>query len=163
LNNLAPEGGNQSGQNYVYYRYAEVLLGYAEAQNEAVGPDASVYAAVNAIRQRPSTNQPALAAGMTQDEMRQEIREQRRIEFAFEAKRFYDIIRWKIAKTVMNVDLHGMKIENSVPSNNSGVWVYTPIGLNHPHVFTDKMYMNPIPQGVIDVNPKIKTQQNPGY
>jgi phage pi2 protein 07 len=163
LNNLAPEGGNQSGQNYVYYRYAEVLLGYAEAQNEAVGPDASVYAAVNAIRQRPSTNQPALAAGMTQDEMRAEIREQRRIEFAFEAKRFYDIIRWKIAKTVMNVDLHGMKIENSVPSNNSGVWVYTPIGLNHPHVFTDKMYMNPIPQSVVDVNPKIKTQQNPGY
>jgi hypothetical protein len=163
LNNLAPEGGNQSGQNYVYYRYAEVLLGYAEAQNEAVGPDASVYAAVNQIRQRASTNLPPLDPGLTQDQMRQEIREQRRIEFAFEAKRFYDIIRWKIAKDVMNVDLRGMKITNSVPANNSGVWVYTPVGLNHPHVFTDKMYMNPIPQGVIDVNPKMKTQQNPGY
>src|SRR6185312_8803183 len=89
LNNLAPEGGAQSGQNYVYYRYAEVLLGYAEAQNEAVGPDASVYAAVNAIRQRPSTGLPPLDAGLTQDQMRQEIRDQRRIEFAFEAKRFY--------------------------------------------------------------------------
>ena len=41
-----------SGANYIYYRYAEVLLGYAEAQNEAVGPDASVYSAINAIRAR---------------------------------------------------------------------------------------------------------------
>lgn len=163
LNNLAPEGGNQSGQNYVYYRYAEVLLGYAEAQNEAVGPDASVYAAINKVRQRPSTNLPALDPGLTQDQMRQEIRDQRRIEFAFEAKRFYDIIRWKIAKDVMNVDLHGMKITNTVPANNSGVWKYEPVGLNHPHVFTDKMYMNPVPQGVIDVNPKMAGQQNPGY
>lgn len=163
LNNLAPEGGNQSGQNYVYYRYAEVLLGYAEAQNEAVGPDASVYAALNAIRNRPSTNIGNAPAGMTQAEMREEIRDQRRIEFAFEAKRFYDIIRWKIAKTVMNVDLNGMKITNTVPANNSGVWKYEYTPLNHPHVFTDKMYMNPIPQGVIDVNPKLKGQQNPGY
>nr|WP_294792756.1 RagB/SusD family nutrient uptake outer membrane protein [uncultured Mucilaginibacter sp.] len=166
LNNLAPEGGNQSGQNYVYYRYAEVLLGYAEAQNEAVGPDASVYAAVNAIRQRPGTDLPALAAGLTQDEMRQEIRDQRRIEFAFEAKRFYDIMRWKIAKTVLNAELHGMKITNTVPANNSGVWKYEYVDLGtnaQPHVFSDKMYMNPVPQSVIDVNPKLKTQQNPGY
>jgi hypothetical protein len=163
LNNLAPEGGPQSGQNYVYYRFAEVLLGYAEAQNEAVGPDASVYDAVNNIRQRASTNLPPLDPGLTQDEMRQEIRDQRHIEFSFEAKRYYDIIRWKTAKGLLSVDLHGMKIENTVPANNSGVWKYTPVGLNHPHVFTDKMYMNPIPQGVLDVNPKIKTQQNPGY
>ncbi len=48
-----------------YYRYAEVLLGYAEAQNEAVGPDASVYEAINAVRARPGTDLPALAEGMT--------------------------------------------------------------------------------------------------
>ncbi|MBE7173002.1 MAG: RagB/SusD family nutrient uptake outer membrane protein [Williamsia sp.] len=163
LNNLAPEGGSQNGTNYIYYRFAEVLLGYAEAQNEAVGPDASVYAAVNKIRQRTSTNLPALEPGLTQAQMRQEIRDQRRIELCFEAKRFYDIIRWKIAKDVMNVDLHGMKITNTVPADNSGVWKYEPVGLNHPHVFTDKMYMNPVPQSVIDNNSKLKTQQNPGY
>lgn len=162
LNNLAPEGGGQNGTNYIYYRFVEVLLGYAEAQNEAVGPDASVYATINKVRQRASTNLPPLVAGsLTQDQMRQEIRDQRRIELCFEAKRFYDIIRWQIAKTVMNVDLRGMKITNTVPSNNSGVWTYTPVGLNHPHVFTDKMYMNPVPQSVIDVNPKLV--QNPGY
>jgi hypothetical protein len=163
LNNLAFEGGNQSGQNYVYYRFAEVLLGYAEAQNEAVGPDASVYNALNAIRNRASTNIGNAPAGMTQDEMREEIRDQRRIEFAFEAKRFYDIIRWKVAKTVLNGDLKGMKITNTVPANNSGVWLYTPVNLGRTYVFTDKMYMNPVPQGVIDANPKLKGNQNPGY
>ncbi|PJJ83724.1 RagB/SusD family nutrient uptake outer membrane protein [Mucilaginibacter auburnensis] len=166
LNNLAPEGGNQSGQNYVYYRYAEVLLGYAEAQNEAVGvPDASVYAAVNAIRTRPGTDLPAIPVGsMTQSQMRDEIRDQRRIEFAFEAKRFYDIIRWKTAETVLNVDLHAMKITNTVPADNSGVWQYDVVPIVPQfHKFTPKMYMNPVPQAVMDVNPKLKGQQNPGY
>jgi starch-binding outer membrane protein, SusD/RagB family len=168
LNNLAPEGGNQSGQNYVYYRYAEVLLGYAEAQNESVAvPDASVYAAVNAIRTRPGTDLPALVVGsLDQNQMRDEIRDQRRIEFAFEAKRFYDIMRWKIAKTVLNAELHGMKITNTIPATNAGVWKYEPVDLGtnaQPHVFSDKMYMNPVPQSVIDANPKLKTQQNPGY
>lgn len=164
LNNLAPEGGNQSGQNYVYYRFAEVLLGYAEAQNEAVGPDASVYKALNLVRNRASTNIGDAPTGMTQDEMRQEIKDQRRIEFAFEAKRFYDLMRWKDAKDRLSVDLHAMKITNTVPADNSGVWKYEEIVLGgRKYKFTDKMYMNPVPQSVIDVNPKIKPQQNPGY
>jgi hypothetical protein len=163
LNNLAPEGGNQSGQNYVYYRYAEVLLGYAEAKNESIAaPDQSVYDAINAIRTRPGTDLPALTVGsLTQAEMRQEIRDQRRIELVFEAKRFYDIQRWKLSNTVLNGDLHAMKITNSVPSNNSGVWVYTPVGLGRSYKFTDKMYMNPVPQSVMDNNKKLV--QNPGY
>jgi hypothetical protein len=161
LNPDAPEGNAANGMNYVYYRYAEVLLGYAEAQNEANGPDASVYDAVNKIRQRASTNLPPLDAGLTKDQMRQEIRDQRRIEFAFEAKRFYDIIRWQVAKDVLSVDRHGMKITNSSPADDKGVWQYTPVLLNHPHVFTDKMYVNPVPQSVLDINKKLV--QNPGY
>ena len=76
-------------------------------------------------------------------------------------QRFYVIIRWKIAEDVLNKDLHGMKITNSSPDDNSGTWVYEVIGLNHPHVFTQKMYLNPVPQTVIDQNKKII--QNPGY
>ena len=53
LNPIArPGNGNSSAENFIYFRYAEVLLGYAEAQNEAVGPDASVYSAINQIRAR---------------------------------------------------------------------------------------------------------------
>jgi len=159
LNPLAPPGNYASGQNYVYFRYAEVLLQYAEAQNEAVGPDASVYAAMTKVRQR--SNLPALPAGLTQAAMRTQIQNERRVELCYENKRFYDIIRWQIASTVMNVDKHGMKITNTSPTDNKGTWVYTPVLLGHPHTFTQNMYMNPIPQNVIDQNPKIL--QNPGY
>jgi len=161
LDNLHPRGGNQCGQNHVYYRYAEVLLGYAEAQNEAVGPDASVYDAVNAVRARPGTDLPPLPVGLTQEEMRDAIKHERRIELVFEHKRLFDIWRWKEADYYMNQDLHGMLIENTVPEDNSGVWTYTIISLAHPHTFTQNMYFNPIPQAAIDRNDKLI--QNFGY
>jgi hypothetical protein len=161
LDNAHPRGGNLDGRNYVYYRYAEVLLDYAEAQNEAVGPDASVYEAMNAIRQRPGTDLPALTAGMSQAEMRTAIKRERRIELVYEGHRLYDLWRWKDAFVEQNKDLHGMDIRNSSPDDNSGVWVYTPVSLDHPHVFTQKMYFNPIPQAAIDRNTKLI--QNWGY
>jgi hypothetical protein len=163
LDNKNPRGGNMDGRNYVYYRYAEVLLNYAEAQNEAVGPDASVYEAINAIRQRPATGLPALAPGLTQAQMRAAIKHERRIELVYEGHRLYDLWRWKDAAVEMEKPVYGMVITNTVPSNNSGVWTYTPTVLTAPHVFTQKMYFNPIPQAAIDRNPKLKTQQNWGY
>ncbi|MBF9251784.1 RagB/SusD family nutrient uptake outer membrane protein [Pontibacter sp. 172403-2] len=156
---VRPGGGPVSGANFIYYRYAEVLLGYAEAQNEAVGPDPSVYNAINSVRHRADL--PDLPAGLSQDEMRKAIHHERRVELCFENKRFYDIIRWKVAEDVMNKERHGMKITNSSPADNKGVWIYEPVPLNHPHVFTQKMYLNPVPQAVIDQNPEIV--QNPGY
>ncbi|HEY5368327.1 MAG TPA: RagB/SusD family nutrient uptake outer membrane protein [Hanamia sp.] len=159
LNPLVRPGGNVSGANYIYFRYAEVLLGYAEAQNEAVGPDASVYDAINKIRERSSL--PDLTPGLSQSAMRDEIHQERSVELCFEGKRFYDMIRWKVADQVMNVDRHGMEITNTHPTDNSGVWQYQVIPLNHNHVFTMKMYLDPIPQPVIAQNPKLV--QNPGY
>jgi hypothetical protein len=161
LNNANPRGGNLDGRNYVYWRYGQVLLDYAEAQNEAVGPDESVYEAINAIRQRPSTNLPPLPAGLTQEQMRKAIKHERRIELVFENHRLFDLWRWKDAYEEQNKDLHGMKITNTVPSDNSGVWKYEYVSLNHPHVFHQYMYFNPIPQAVIDRNTKLK--QNWGY
>jgi len=160
LDNLH-DPGILSGQNYVYYRYAEVLLNYAEAQNEAAGPDASVYEAINAIRQRPGTDLPPLPAGLTKDQMRTAIHHERRVELVYEDKRLYDIWRWKDAMTDLNSDLHCMVIRNSVPANDSGVWVYTITSLHRSHIFTQNMYFNPIPQAAIDQNSKLK--QNWGY
>lgn len=149
-----------SGANYIYYRYTEVLLGYAEAQNEAAGgPDQSVYDAINAVRAR--VDLPPLPAGLSQSQMRDAIHQERRVELCFENKRLIDILRWKIAEDVMTKDLHGMKIENTAPSDNSGMWKYTPVGLNHPHNFKAKQYMQPIPQSAIAQNPKLVP--NPGY
>jgi len=163
LDNAHPRGGNQDGRNYVYYRYSEVLLNYAEAQNEALAaPDQSVYDAINAIRTRPGTDLPPVAAGLTKDQMREVIRHERRVELVLENKRLFDIWRWKIAMDVMNVKPHCMVIRNSSPDDNSGVWVYNVEEITGRFsVFTQKMYFNPIPQAIIDRNPKIK--QNWGY
>lgn len=151
---------NASGQNEIFYRYAEVLLNFAEAQNEATGPNADVYNAVNQIRVRAKL--PELTPGLSKDEMREAIRRERRVELCFENKRYFDNKRWKTAEIVMGKDRNNMVIRNTVPADNSGVWVYSiEVEKKYKAKFEMKQYMNPIPQDVIDQNKKIK--QNPGY
>jgi SusD family. len=152
------------GINYVYFRYAEVLLNYAEAQNEAFGADGA-YEAINELRTArhlPTLEDTYGGKNLNQDQMREVIRRERRVELCFENKRFYDLIRWRIAHDVLNKELHGMKIYNTNADDNSGKWVYERLPLSsHPHVFTQKMYLCPIPYSVITANDKII--QNPGY
>lgn len=148
-----------SGQNWYYFRYGDVLLNYAEAQNEAVGPDATVYGAIDELRVRGGI--PSLSAvfpGMTQSQMREAIRKERRIELAFENKRWWDLIRWKTAEINLNQNLHGMLIKNV-----NGILTYTRIeALHGEREFSpSKNYLRPIPQSALDRNPKL--QQNPGY
>jgi len=151
LNNPAP-----GTSNYQFYRYAEVLLSYAEAQNEAVGPDASVYLAVNAVRARVAL--PALPAGLSQPDMRTNIRRERRLELAFEDKRWYDIRRWDITvkgPAVLNTPEYGMVI-----TGTTGNLKYTPT-IVFQNRFSEYMNFLPIPQGVLNQNTKLT--QNPGY
>ena len=75
---------NSYGGNVPVIRYAEVLLTYAEAQNEASGPDQSVYDAINQLRRRPDINMQEVPKGLTKDQMREVIRRERRIELTFE-------------------------------------------------------------------------------
>lgn len=92
----------QSETNYMVLRYADILLMYAEAQNEAVGPDASVYAAINRVRQRAGLVPHEVPAGKSKAQMREIIRHERRIELAGEGYYYTDIRRWKTAEQVMN-------------------------------------------------------------
>ena len=136
------------------------MLNYAEAQNEAVGPDASVYDAINKVRAR--SNVPALASGLSQAEMRKVLADERRVELCFESKRYLDNKRLAKAAERMGVARHNMVIRNSKPADNSGIWVYSiEPEVKYTVKFDPKQYMSPIPQNVIDQNPNIK--QNPGY
>ncbi|UII18954.1 RagB/SusD family nutrient uptake outer membrane protein [Fulvivirga ligni] len=151
--NLANRNG---GQNFIWFRYADVLLNYAEAQNEAVGPDASVYDAVNQVRNRSSL--PDLESGLSREEMRVAIHRERRVEFAFEGKRWWDIIRWKRADGpdgLLNQPMHGMKIERV-----DGELTYTPVVVTD-RTFLERMYLMPIPIDAINRNGKLTP--NPGY
>ncbi len=146
----------QNSANFIIFRYAEVLLNYAEAQNESVGPDASVYDAINKVRLRSQL--PALPAGLNQEQMRVAIQRERRVELAFEEKRWYDLMRLKIAEKNLNGNLHAMVIEKE---NNKLVYKIVLAAEGARKFFAPKNYLFPIPQSAIDKN-KMLTQ-NPGY
>jgi starch-binding outer membrane protein, SusD/RagB family len=78
---------------FKHIRYAEVLLNYAEACIE-LGLDAEARTYINMIRAR--AGQPAIAASVTGDALRQVYRHERRVEMAFEDQRFWDVRRWLV-------------------------------------------------------------------
>jgi hypothetical protein len=138
--------------NWILFRYAEVLLTYAEAKNEASGPDESVYSAIDSVRLRagmPAVDRDRYA---TQSTLRELIRNERRVELAGEGLRYFDIIRWRIAETVLN---------KTVTSMDLSQWVDGPKDTNGQPVLKEKTvqvrvfnpakdYVWPIPQTAID-------------
>jgi hypothetical protein len=154
-------GGGSSYNNWIIIRLAEVLLNYAEAQNEAVGPDATVYDAVNMVRARPGVNLPPVPAGLSKEAMRERIRHEREIELAFEEHRFYDVRRWNIAEQVLNGPIYGFRIgpNGEVTGGPAG----KPYGrfVVETRIFQPKHNLMPIPQKERDKNPKL--EQNPGW
>jgi hypothetical protein len=147
---------NGNSANWIIFRYAEVLLSYAEAQNEAVGPDQSVHDAINAIRARVSL--PKLPTNLSQAQMKAAIHKERRVELAFEEKRLPDLLRLKLAEVKLNGTVHAMKIELV---GGNPVYTVVPAGGGNKFFDPAKHYLLPIPQSAIDKNPQL--QQNPGY
>jgi hypothetical protein len=105
---LINDNGTAQGQSHanVYFRYTELFLILAEAANEIGGPDHLVDGitprdVIAAIRNRAGITQPDnyLASITTQEEMRELIRNERRIELSFEGHRFWDIRRWGLPLT----------------------------------------------------------------
>lgn len=118
--NLAQGGTAQ--HNWIIFRYAEVLLNYAEAMNEAYGPDNipagypySARQALMLVRDRASTSLPIPVAG-TKDDFRIIVKHERKIELAFEDHRYWDLLRWKDANLVLNQPLLGVKVTRN-PDN----------------------------------------------
>lgn len=145
---------NGSPAPWIYFRLGEMLLNYAEAQNEATGPDASVYDAVNQLRARVSM--PALPVGLTQAQMRERIRRERQVELAYEEHRYYDVRRWRIASVTENQPVRGV----TVAKDAAGTLRYTYQTVQERR-FGDRNYFLPIPLKETQANPNL--QQNPGF
>jgi starch-binding outer membrane protein, SusD/RagB family len=144
------------GSHYwVFMRYAEALLNYAEAQNEAVStPDQSVYDAINKIRDRANVKMPAIQTGLSKEEMRQRIRHERRIELAFETHRFWDLRRWRIG-TQEGTNAYGMKV-----TKRGTVYTYEKFLLEN-RVYRPAFDLFPIPQTEREKDKALT--QNSGY
>ena len=159
--NLDLAQNRTSVHSWIIFRYAEILLNYAEAMNEYIGPESkgdfsmTAKAAVDAVRTRASVGLPILPPGLTQDEMRERIRNERRVELAFEEHRFFDVRRWKIAEETENEPIMAMQITRE----NDGSFSYKVVK-QEDRVFRDYMYLYPIPEAEVH---KGSIEQNPGW
>jgi hypothetical protein len=135
-------------------RLAEIYLNYAEALNECDPGNADIKLYVDRVRQRQGVGMPVLPDGLTQDEMRDKIRHERRIELAFEDHREWDLRRWMLAETVLGSPLKGV----SVTQVEGGKFSYAPVTVEN-RVFAKKMYFYPIPQS--ELNIQTNWTQNP--
>ena len=140
-----------SGIHFILIRYADVLLMYAEAKLELNELEGTVNDAINQVRTR--AGMPAVAAGLSQAELRDLVRYERRVEFAMEGLRIFDIRRWKIAEQVMpgqhlGIDYMEGGQKQTIPADNR---VFNPA----------RDYLWPIPNTEIELNSSMT--QNPGY
>ena len=152
---FTPENTVTNKHQWIVYRYAEALLTFAEAANEGLGSptDASLgLSAMDAVNQvRANAGMPAVTAA-SQNDFREVVRREWRVEFAFEDHRFWDIRRWKIAGSVMG-QVDGVEI---VRNGNSFTYRRKTV---KSRTWSDKMYLYPIPQAETFNNPNL-TQNN---
>lgn len=148
---------------WIFFRYAEILLNYAEASIE-LGELADARAALNQIRRR--AGMPELGPGLSQAQLREEYRNERRVELAFEEHRFFDIRRWMIAPQVFSRGAHAIEITAEGPSTTErSSWRNLQYRVaskpTQARAWNDKLYFAPIHRDELNRNADLK--QNPGY
>lgn len=129
----APTSSNNSEDNIIMLRYADVLLMIAEAINKINGPTAEAYDAVDAVRKR--SNLPLWTRNLTQETFSANLLNERRKELAFENHRWFDLKRFNKAVEILSAKGYAIQ---------------------------PKHLLFPIPRREIVINPENMTQ-NPGY
>lgn len=147
--------------NWILFRYAEVLLNYAEAMANAYGDinattekcKMSALEAINAVRGRLGVEMPPLSTSLTPAEFLEKVKHERRVELAFEGHRFWDLRRWKDLDE--SKDIYGIKIVKT-----GDEITYTKF-LMEQRKIEDKLYFYPIANAELFKNGNL--QQNPGW
>lgn len=147
----------QSGLNIIMFRYADVLLMYAEAKQQLGQLDAALWnQTIRPIRVRAGFEAAAaldFPAGLSSEAMTTLIRNERRSELALEGLRYFDIIRWKAGKTYLDGPVYGAKFANG---NNSY------IRLDTRRFDENRDYLWSLPQVEVDLNNNL-LPNNPGH
>jgi hypothetical protein len=150
--------GESSGLDLILIRYADVLLMYAEAENELGQTNAAIWnQTIGALRIRAGFTDPGATSfnsAWSQSALRSIIRRERRCELALEGLRIFDIRRWKTAETVLNGYPHGAQYGE--PTIDNG-FIRLP-----PRIFdASRNYLWPIPTYELEQNSQLT--QNPNY
>lgn len=149
--------------NFIIFRYAEILLDYAEALNEVGGAANTTlaYTQLTNIRKRAGITAGTgslygLTAAMSQSQMRDAIRLERRLELAFEEHRFWDERRWNTADTDFNKTRHGITI-----TKTGTTFTYQTKNVDNMVFIAPKMYLYPF--AFSDLQSNTALTQNPGW
>ena len=154
IESIPPAGSTVKPTNpWIFFRYAEILLNYAEAKFE-LGDETTAREYLNKVRSRPSVNMPPV--NDSGEKLKKRIQNERRIELAFEEHRFFDVRRWKIASSTESKSLLGMNIQKP-----GSVKTYEFVKITD-RVFKDANYLLPIPRAEVDKS-QGSLPQNPGY
>lgn len=172
FSNLEQYGGNywNTGKYLMVIRYAEVLLNLAEAKIEKGDIDSEMYTAIDAVRTRAGLPPVDKSKYNTQEKLRELVRRERRSELASEGLRRFDIIRWNIAKEVMNGNAYGCRqikpnaewLKEKLPNEDYNVNLTEAPIIVETRTFSDRNMLLPIPQESIDKNKNL-LPNNPGY
>ena len=150
--------------NLVEIRYADVLLMFAEAENEVnATPSPAAYNAVNDVRYRArpadhkddGTILPDLK-NLSKEDFREAVRRERRVELAGEGLRYFDLLRWRTAENALNATVYGMDYKEP------GTGEMKTIRLETRKFNPSRNYLWPVPEQELRLNPNLG-QQNPGY
>lgn len=156
--------------NWMWFRYTDVLLWYAEAMNQAFGPNVdglnngkTASWALNRIRNRMNPKRPNMRDLVTDDKnyFLERLMNERAIEFVYEEQRWWDVIRYKKGADVFNKPVYGVKTYS--PTTNptpSTAFEITRRKIEN-RTFYDYMHKYPIPYGEIEKSLTLK--QNPGW
>ncbi|MCX6325163.1 MAG: RagB/SusD family nutrient uptake outer membrane protein [Bacteroidia bacterium] len=141
--NLDPIVNSGGLHYYTYARYTDALLIFAEAANEAGGPDAviggfSARQVINALRTRAGITSTVYANGLNQTQMTDLIRNERRLEMCFEEQRFWDLRRWKMTTQMENA-VSGVEL-----SADGNTYNYHTVENRN---FSDYQIYGPVPYG----------------
>lgn len=153
------------GCDFPMIRYAEVLLGYLEANIEEGSSITQnlLDETINKVRGRSEINMPKVTE-LNQDKLRIILRRERRVEFAWEGLRLFDLFRWHTAHILLNGRFHGMKVcsKEEAPNYKNAVVNSDGYYFCKETFFRENVdYLWPIPQSEIDINKNLI--QNKGY
>lgn len=152
--------------NWKAFHYAEILISYAEAQNEVAGPTADVISALDQIRTRagmPTIAQTFSINGLAlnQTNLRTFIRHERRVELAGEGLRYFDVLRWKIGEQVLQGPIYTVDASagiTNISTANGHINKYPRTVIEQRFFNNAKFYVWPVPQQAIDDSKGILTQ-----
>jgi len=147
---------NNADLTWRYFRYAEILLNYAEACIE-LGEDPAARTYINMVRKRaamPDVTESGAA-------LKARYRNERKVELVLEDQRFFDVRRWLVGPEAYH-NMHGVTITYKLNADHTTATIPTiePVQIMTGS-WNDKAYFFPISRD--EVNKNSKLLQNPGY